>query len=32
MHVAAVAMPLDLGLGDIGDDVVLELAGGFEVG
>jgi hypothetical protein len=28
---AAVAMPLDLGFGDIGDDVVEELAGRFEI-
>src|ERR1700724_1907299 len=31
INVAAVAMPFDLGFGDIGDDVVFGLARGFEV-
>lgn len=30
MNVPAIAMPLELGLGNVGDDVVFELSGGFE--
>ena len=31
VDVPSVAMPLEFGLGEIGHEVVLELAGGFEV-
>src|SRR5208283_1520985 len=32
INVAAIAMPFQLGFGDVGHDVVFKLAGGFEVG
>jgi len=31
VHMATIAVPLDFGFGHIGDDVILELTGGFEV-
>jgi hypothetical protein len=31
IDMAPIAMPFDLGLGNVGDDMLVELAGGFEV-